>query len=404
MSYFKRQLPLFLALVSLAVGAIPTLAQTPRERTVNFKETKQSKLAPIVRIVSPVGDGLIAPGKGRVGAGTLNGAGFLVGIEAVTRDQVPVTAKEALNVRDTSLLGKPNPNFPGLSVSFDTDLIKPDGGIIPKDTNLASLFNVVGTDDTPGPGVTIWAGWHVLESLPPNVNKFTITAVVVDDAGRRAVDRVTLDVQRNGITSGQALTPKPSNISTTSQDHPNGPDLTVIAPRVPTRISPGPKGTPVMPNGSLFFLQVSALDRARAGIGVHEGVILDQGQIPNPNGPNPSGGPNRKFPGLNVTFDVPLRQPNGNLIPAGANLAPLFNIAGSEIDGDGLVRTTAHWVVGGSLELPPGKNVVTITTRVTDNAGHTSSIRQIVGISPVRNGQDLTPHPYTLRPQHRTNY
>jgi len=74
-------------------------------------------------------------------------------------------------------------------VFFDTDLVTPDGGIIPKNTNLASLFNVAGTDDTPGAGVTIWTGWHVLESLPPNVKKFTITAAVVDNLGRLGFER-----------------------------------------------------------------------------------------------------------------------------------------------------------------------------------------------------------------------
>lgn len=390
MSCSKTLLPLSCVLIGLSVGAIPTIAQTPVESSVN---TKQSNLAPIVRIVSPVADALIAPGEGRVGAGSLNGTGFALNVEVVTRDSIPVTVKEAINIRDTNLLGRLNPKFPGLYVFFDTDLIKPDGGIIPRNTNLANLFNVAGTDDTPGSGVTIWTGWHVLESLPSNVNTFSITTAVVDNAGRIGQDRVTLRVKRNGTTSGQALTPAPSGaVSGDGQDDPNGPEVTMIAPRVPTRISPGPAGTPVPPDGSLFFIQVTALDRDRAGIGVKEGVILDGTQIQNPN-VNPNGGPNRNYPGLNVTFDVPLRQPNGNLVPAGANLAPIFNIAGSELDSDRLVRTTADWVVGGSLELPPGKNTVTITARVTDNVGRTGSVRQVVGISPVRNGQNLTPNP-----------
>jgi hypothetical protein len=385
MSCFKMLLPLSSVLIGLLVGTIPTMAQ-PYEDSIKQNNKKQSDLPPIVRIVSPVADALIPPGEGRVSAGSPNGTGFALNIEVVTRDSVPVTVTEALNIRDTNQLGKANPNFPGLFVFFDTDLITPDGGIIPKNTNLAALFNVAGTDDTPGPGVTIWTGWHVLESLPPDVNTFTITTAVIDNAGRMGLDRVTLRVQRDGATSGQVLTSAPSeSVSGDGQDDPDGPEVTMIAPRVPTRVSPGPAGTPVLPDGSLFFIQVTALDRAKAGIGVTEGVILDANQIP-------TGGPNRNYPTMTLTFDVPLRQPNGNLVPAGANLAPLFNIAGSEIDSDGIVRTIADWVVGGSLELPPGKNTVTITARVTNNAGRTGSVRQVVGISAVTNGQDLTPN------------
>lgn len=403
MSPFKTLLPLSCLLIGLAVGTIPTIAQTPEESSANLKDerlsknNRQSELAPIVRIVSPVADALIPPGEGRVGVGSLDGVGFALNIEVVTRNSIPITVTEALNIRDTSLLNRPNPNFPGLFVFFDTDLITPNGGIIPKNTNLANLFNVAGTDDTPGSGVTIWTGWHVLESLPPNVDTFTITAAVIDNAGRMGLDRVTLRVQRDNTTSGQALTPTPSeSISSDTQDGSDGPEVTMIAPRVPTRVSPGPAGTPVSPDGSLFFIQVTALDRAKAGIGVREGVILDAEQIPNPTA-NSTGGPNRNYPGLDLTFDVPLRQPNGNLVPAGANLAPLFNIVGSEIDSDGVVRTTAGWVVGGSLELPPGKNTLTITARVTDNAGRTGSVRQVVGISSVANGQNLTPNGVTTK-------
>ena len=179
----------------------------------------------------------------------------------------------------------------------------------------------------------------------------------------------------------------------------------MIAPRVPTRVAPGPQsGNPTPPaNAALFFIQVTALDRARNGIGVSEngqgtgansplGTILDGSQIENPNNPGASR-KNRNYPGLNVTFDVPLRQPNGNVVPAGSNLAPIFNIAGSELDADGFVVTTADWVVGGSLVLPSGKRSVTITARVTDNANRTRSVSHVVGISPIENGQNLTPAP-----------
>lgn len=355
---------------------------------------KAKSLGPIVRITSPLADSFVAPGEGRPGAGSPNGTGFAINVEFVTRDPISLTVREAANIRDASLVGKPNPLFPGFFVFFDCDLPKPDGGVIPKDTNLASLFNIAGVDDTPGEGVTVWAGWHVLESIPDDVDSFTMTAGVRDNAGRVAFDRVTLHVQRGAtLLSGQTLTPAPlPSLPGDGVDDPDGPELTMIAPRVPTRIARGPAGTPVTPAGSLFFIQLGIRDRSRAGIGITEGLIGDRTQVPNPT-VNPTGGPNRNFPGLEFTFDVPLRQPNGNLIPAGANLAPLFDVAGSEIDKDGYVVVTADWVVGGSVEVPAGKDFVTLTARVTDNLGRTSTVRQIVGISDVVNGQDLTSTP-----------
>ena len=63
------------------------------------------------------------------------------------------------------------------------------------------------------------------------------------------------------------------------------------------------------------------------------------------------------------------------------------------LEEHGYVVTTADWVVGGSLLMPAGKRSVTITARVTDNANRTRSVSHVVGISPVENGQNLTPAP-----------
>lgn len=365
-------------------------------------------LSPIIRIVSPIADSRVSVGEGFVGSGSPNGSGFALNLEIVTRNGAPVAVNESLNIRNTALLGSPNPNIPGLTVVFDTDLVKPDGGIIPRNTNLAALFNIAGTDDTPGGGVTVWLGWHVLESLRPGLNSsrpLTITVSITDTAGRIASDSVRLQRQRFGATSGQALTPAPMTVVDDGIDDLDGPEVTMIAPRVPTRVSTGPQtGNPSPPaSGALFFVQVTALDRFRHGIGVSEngqgtlansllGTILDGSQIENPNVPTATK-TNRNYPGLKVTFDVPLRQPNGNVVPAGSNLAPIFNIAGSETSVDGFIVTTADWVVGGSLVMPAGKSSVTITARVTDNLNRTRSVSHVVGISPVENGQNLTPQP-----------
>ncbi len=83
--------------------------------------------------------------------------------------------------------------------------------------------------------------------------------------------------------------------------------------------------------------------------------------------------------------------PNGNLVPAGTNLAGLFDVARSEIDASGSVRTTADWVIGGALAVPTGKHSVTINASVTNNAGHTGTTKSIVAVSNVTSGRDLTP-------------
>lgn len=367
---------------------------------VSCKKTKDAvyqDISPTVKIVSPVAGAKVAKGEGQIGAGSFNGSGFMIDVQVITHDSSNVITKEGLNIRNTALLGSANPNMPTLNVMFDCDLIKPDGGTIPKNTNLAALFNIAGTDDTPGAGVTIWTAWHVLESIPNGISQFTITVSVTDKSGKTGTDKILLNVASGaGIaTSGQALTPLAvAGLNTTGADDPSGPVVTMFAPALPTSVATGPTSSPAPPtSGALFFVQVSALDKTGAGIGVDEngsgkpdagrGTIVDPTQS--------SKGPNRFVPGLNVTFDVPLLQPNGNIIVAGGNLAPVFNIAGSEIDPSGYVRSTFGWTVGGSLLMPAGRTFVTIKARVTDNAGKTNSTTSVVQISPTVNGATLTP-------------
>ena len=157
-------------------------------------------------------------------------------------------------------------------------------------------------------------------------------------------------------------------------------------------------------NGALFFIQVSAVAQSDAEIPVSEnailqgvvnptiGLIADPSQIPNPT-TGAKGGPNRNYPGLEVTFSAPVRQANGNIVPPGVNVAPLFNIAGSEIEANGRVRVTADWVVGTALQVPADEKTVTITAKVTDTFGRTGVTRSIVNISQSQSGQSLTPNP-----------
>jgi hypothetical protein len=361
---------------------------------------------PVLNIVSPVEGATIAPGA-RLGTPTAldyNGTGFAINLEIVTKDTVAIPTKESLNIRNTAALGQPNVNLPGFTASLDVDLIKPDGGTIPKGTNLASLFNIAGTDDTPGPGVTTWVSWHVLESVAAGTSSMTLTTSVTDRAGRKVTATRLLKVGPgpNGAISGEALTPAPKPITLGGADTPDGPTVTMIAPRTPSSVSPGIQTAGVLPapptSGALFFIQVSALDKSRNGINVAENGAGAFGKINDERGTiedktQSRAGVNRYAPGLNVTFDVPLLQPNGNVIPAGGNLSPVFNTAGSEIDPSGFVRTTFGWTVGGTLQLPAGKTGVTIKAAVTDAAGKTGSTTQVVQISPVANGQLLTPAP-----------
>ncbi len=389
--------------------------RAPNERLYNeilqrYRCQRLSLLSPIVRITSPLADARLAPGQSRPGAGSTNGTNFIVTLELVERDRHRFSVNEAteappvLGIRDVNrlLAGKRNLNVPGLFFFIDADLINPDGRVLPAYQNLASAFNIAGSDDTPGKGVTTWLGWHVLESLRPEVEKVTLTVAAIDNDGRIGLDRITLDVDHSQ-TSGEFITPPPSSfhgVSAGSDDL--GPEVSMIAPRVPTSIAIGPMDNSLtIINGALFFIQVSALDRRHAGIaasvnGLREGVppnpsipvglIFDPTQIP-------KGGPNRNFPGLDVSFDVDLRQPNGNIVHAGVNLAPLFDIAGNEVDVSGAIRTTADWVVGGALMLPEGKHSVTITSKVTDNDGHAGSTKSIFSVSDVVSGQALTPAP-----------
>ena len=361
-------------------------------------------LAPQVRFTSPLNGALVARGDGIVGAGSTNGTGFVINLEVFTRDKIGVKINEATQtpakpgIRHADLLGQLNPEFPGLFVFVDKDLIKPDGGIISKNTNLGTLFNIAGTDDTPGAGVTVWAGWHVLESFLPGTEHFTITAAVIDETGRIGFDRIKVYLD-SSLHSGNALTPDPSTFPGHGQVNGNGPNVEIIAPRVPSAIALGAQtGLPTAVTGSLNFIQVNILDIAGAGIAVDEigntvtqpelgpGSILDPTQL--------GKGDNRNFPGLKFTFDVPLQAPNGVLVPAGGNLTPVFNIVGSEIDPlTRAVRVVADWVVGGALILPSGKNFVTFTATVTDNRGNAGTAKRVFQVSNVLGGQFLTPAP-----------
>jgi len=362
-------------------------------------------LEPRVKITSPLDGAFIARGDGRVGDGNPNGTGFVIVAEIVTRDTTKVSVDEDVNIRHVDALGGLNPQFPGLFVFIDKDLITPDGTIIPANTNLGPLFNIAGTDDTPGPGVTIWAGWHVLESIDAREgDAVTVTVAIVDDGRRVAFDRVKLNVAESLTdhfgTSGNGLTQNPGEANRVIGG--TAPVVEIIAPREPTAVTFGQ----APPNGSLHFIQVNVIDKdgdvVVDELGGADG-LLDPA---NPNlaaqfgriddGAAGVGNPNRNVPGFNFQFSVPSGAAGGN---ANVNVARLFNVAGSEVvileDGTPAVRTVLNWVVaapfvGSALN----ENFVTLTAIVTDANGNTGTATSTVQLTDsAANGDGLTPQP-----------
>jgi hypothetical protein len=362
-------------------------------------------LAPQVRITSPLDGAFIAPGNSRIGAGDPNGVGFAIVAEIHTRDNNHVSVDEDVNIRNVKDLFGVNPQFPGLFVFIDEDLITPDGTIIPANTNLGPLFNIAGTDDTPGPGVTIWAGWHVLESINPrDGDSFNLTVAVVDDDGRVAFDRVKLNVAESVTdrfgTSGNGLTQNPGEPNRVSGG--TAPIVEIIAPREPTAVTFGE----APPNGSLHYVQVNIIDKEGDVVvdelGASDGLLdptsanlaAQFGRIDDPAAG--VGNPNRNVPGFDFRFSVPSGAAGGN---ANVNVARVFNLAGSEVvlleDGTPAVRTVLNWVVAAPfVGSARDENFVTLTATVTDANGNRGVATRTVQLTDsATNGEELTPQP-----------
>jgi hypothetical protein len=397
---------------SSLVGLAPQVVAAPASQSIDRLPLAASRsalskkgLAPLVRITSPLDGAFIAPGNSRIGDGDPNGTGFAIVAEIVTRDNNKVSVDEDVNIRNVKALGGVNPKFPGLLVFIDEDLITPDGTIIAANTNLGPLFNIAGADDTPGAGVTIWAGWHVLESIRPREgDSFNLTVAVVDDGGRLAFDRVKLHVapsvtDRFG-TSGNGLTQNPGEANRVVGG--SAPVVEIIAPSEPTAVTFGQ----APPNGSLSFIQVNVIDKdgdvVVDELGASDG-LLDPA---NPNlaaqfgriddGASGVGNPNRNVPGFDFQFSVPSGAAGGL---KNVNVARLFNVAGSEVilleDGTPAVRTVLNWVVaapfvGSALN----ENFVTFTATVTDANGNKGvAARTFQLTDSAVNGEQLTPQP-----------
>jgi len=402
------RLPAIAALVGLAVMAPTAQAHAFAlfNRGLGIENVLAAqRLKPQVRITSPLNGAFIAPGDSSPGYGDPNGAGFAIVAEIVTRNKVTVSVDEDINIRNVDDLFGLNPQFPGLFVFIDEDLITPDGATIPANTNLAPLFNIAGTDDTPGPGVTIWTGWHVLESIRlAQGHSFHLTVAVVDDAGRLAFDRITLNVAESVTgrfgTSGNGLTQNPGEPNRVAGG--TAPIVQIIAPREPSAVTFGE----APPNGSLHYIQVNVIDREGDVVvdelGASDGLLdpasgdlaAQFGRIDD--GAAGVGNPNRNVPGFDFRFSVPSGAAGA---VADVNVARVFNVAGSEVilleDGTPAVRTVLNWVVaapfvGSALN----ESFVTFTATVTDangNQGVATRTFQLTDSAP--NGDDLTPQP-----------
>jgi hypothetical protein len=400
------------ALIAALLAGAPTIAAAA-DREVFSEVTRlvndggvfnKNGLAPQVRITSPLAGAFIAPGDSRVGAGNPNGTGFAIVAEIVTRQNNHVTVDEDVNIRNVNDLFGLNPQFPGLFVFIDADLITPNGTIIPANTNLGPLFNIAGTDDTPGPGVTIWTGWHVLESIDPGVHSFNLTVAVVDDDHRIGFDRVKVNVDKSVTdrfgSSGNGLTQNPGEPLRVVGG--TAPIVEIVAPREPSAVTFG--GAP--PNGSLHYIQVNVIDKEGDVVvdelGAADGLLdptsanlaaqfgrIDDGAVG-------VGNPNRNVPGFDFRFSVPSGAAGGS---ANVNVARAFNVAGSEVirleDGTPAVRTVLNWVVAAPfVESALNEDFVTFTATVTDANGNVGVATHRVQLThSAANGEQLTPQP-----------
>jgi len=400
-------MPVVLALVGLTPPAAAS-PQSDRLRLVSSHLFDRRPVGPQVRITSPLDGDFIAPGDSRIGAGSPNGTGFTIVAEIVTHDGVGVSVDEGVNIRNKQNLGGLNPQFPGLFVFIDEDLITPDGTIIAANTNLGPLFNIAGSDDSPGVGVTTWAGWHVLESIRPrNSDSFNLTVAVLDDAGRIGFDRVKLHVVdavtgRFG-TSGNGLTQNPGEPNRVNGG--TAPIVEIIAPREPSAVTFGQ----APPNGSLHYVQVNIIDKEGDVVvdelGGADGLLdpanpdlaAQLGRIDD--GAAGVGNPNRNVPGFDFRFSVPSGAAGGN---ANVNVARAFNIAGSEViileDGTPAVRTVLNWVVAAPfVGSARNENYVTVTATVTDANGNKGVATKSFQLTDSAvNGDALTPQPNPL--------
>ncbi len=159
------------------------------------------------------------------------------------------------------------------------------------------------------------------------------------------------------------------------------PSIRFVTPQSGSAVASG-LARPGVPSAAGSFIMINLV--ARKGIAP---ILVREGPAGGATPPNP----NPNFPGLLLTFNRALVAPNGTVIPAGTNLASLFQFSGSEVQGS-TVLTTFFWFVGGSLPQLP--TTLTMLAQITDSAGLTSPpVTRTVLIIPGISGDALTPNP-----------
>src|SRR5262245_32756568 len=92
-------------------GYQPEIA-APTSQSGNRGTQEFESDGPVARITSPVNDDVVAGGEGQLNSGSLTGgSAFTIIVETVTKNATDVSANESTNIRNTALLGQPNPNF-----------------------------------------------------------------------------------------------------------------------------------------------------------------------------------------------------------------------------------------------------------------------------------------------------
>jgi hypothetical protein len=101
--------------------------QSSLRATPEPEQRPKQRLAPIVRIVSPLADSAVAPGAASASNRSFEGSGFLFNVEVVTRDRTSIDLNEAtlaplvFGIRHVDELnaGAPNPDVRGFFVFFN---------------------------------------------------------------------------------------------------------------------------------------------------------------------------------------------------------------------------------------------------------------------------------------------
>ncbi len=162
---------------------------------------------PLVEFLTPKAGSFVASGLSTPEKPSPQGQEFIITIRVTERELTP-RVKEGSSFSPGSLPG-PNPSFPALVFTFDSDFITPAGSVLSAGTNLAALFQFAGSEMTRGGAVAITFIWFVGGSIPQNVARLTMTAAITDEAGFESLGKQSLTVGVLPGISGDMLTENP---------------------------------------------------------------------------------------------------------------------------------------------------------------------------------------------------